>query len=91
MAELLPLTVNRDALPPEVLELREQVDLLPWSLRSKLMPLCERACQFVLLQSRLIRIAQEALDQLHLDVRYLMFDVEATRRERDALREELEN
>ena len=91
MAELLPRTVNRDELPPEVLELREQVDLLPWSLRSKLMPLCERVCLFVLLQSRLIRIAQEALDQLHLDVRYLMFDVEATRRERDALREELEN
>jgi hypothetical protein len=27
------------------------------------------------------------VDQLQLDVKYLQFDVEATRRERDALRE----
>jgi hypothetical protein len=30
---------------------------------------------------------QEALSQLRLDMKYLVFDLEATRRERDALRQ----
>jgi hypothetical protein len=32
---------------------------------------------------RILSLVQEALDQLRLDVKYLMFDLEATRRERD--------
>jgi hypothetical protein len=31
---------------------------------------------------------QEALSQLRLDMKYLVFDLEATRRERDALRQD---
>ena len=42
------------------------------------------------LQGRLVKVAQDAVDQLQLDVKYLLFDVEATRRERDELRELLE-
>ena len=38
---------------------------------------------------RLLRIAQEAVDQLQLDVKYLQFDLEATRRERDELMREM--
>jgi hypothetical protein len=91
MAEPLRPSINRDELPSELLELRSQADLLPLALRTKLLPLCERVCQFVRLQGRLIRIAQETVDQLNLDMKYLLFDLEATRRERDALREELEN
>ena len=91
MAQPLPPSCKKEELPPELLQLRNQMDQLPALVRQKLMPLCDRACQFVGLQARLIRIAQDAIDQLHLDVKYLLFDVEATRRERDALREELEN
>jgi hypothetical protein len=82
---------KKDDLPPELVELRDQVDLLPRPAREKLAPLCDRVAYFVQLQGRLIRIAQDAIDQLHLDNRYLLFDVEATRRERDALQAELEN
>jgi hypothetical protein len=82
---------KKDELPPELVELRDQVDLLPRPAREKLAPLCDRVAYFVQLQGQLIRIAQDAIDQLHLDNRYLLFDVEATRRERDALQAELEN
>ncbi len=81
----------KDELPQDVLDLRSRVDRLPRGPRDELLPLCERVCHFVRLQGRLIRIAQEAVDQLHLDVKYLLFDLEATQREREALREELED
>jgi hypothetical protein len=91
MAEPMRQSVNRDDAPTELLELRALLDTLPYAQRAIMMPLCERVSQFLRLQSRLIRIAQETVDQLNLDVKYLLFDLEATRRERDALREELEN
>jgi len=36
-----------------------------------------------------LQLIQEALNQLRLDVSYLTFDLEATRRERDALKAKL--
>lgn len=39
-------------------------------------------------RTRILNLCQEALSQLRLDMKYLIFDLEATRRERDALREE---
>jgi hypothetical protein len=91
MAKSARPSEKKDETPPEVLELCKQVELLPHASRDKLAPLCDRIAYFVQLQGRLIRIAQDAIDQLHLDNRYLLFDVEATRRERDALKQELEN
>lgn len=38
-------------------------------------------------RTNILRLVQEALGQLRLDMKYLMFDLEATRRERDSLRE----
>jgi hypothetical protein len=90
MAESVRTTTTKDQLPRELLELRTHLDLLPGYLRDKLVPLCERLSHFVRLQGRLVRIAQEAVDQLQLDVKYLTFDLEATRRERNAYRAELE-
>lgn len=37
-------------------------------------------------RTRVIALVQEALSQLRLDMKYLVFDLEATRRERDALK-----
>jgi hypothetical protein len=91
MAKSVRPNDKKDDLPPEIAELRAQVELLPRASRDRLVPLCDRLAHFVHLQARLIRIAQDAIDQLHLDNRYLNFDVEATRRERDALQQELEN
>ena len=36
---------------------------------------------------RILNLVQEALSQLRLDMKYLVFDLEATRRERDTLRQ----
>ena len=35
---------------------------------------------------RILRLIQDALNQLRVDMKYLTFDVEATRRERDQMR-----
>ena len=40
---------------------------------------------------RILNLVQEALSQLRLDMKYLMFDLEATRRERDELRDGIED
>jgi hypothetical protein len=37
-------------------------------------------------KTKVLKLVQEALDQLRVDVKYLAFDLEATRRERDELR-----
>jgi hypothetical protein len=91
MAPPLPPSTRRDPLPKEMLELCNEVGLLPLSQRKKLGPFCERVGHLLQLQGRLLRVAQDTVDQLQLDVKYLLFDLEITRRERDSLQQELEN
>ena len=49
-----------------------------------------RVVDMVMRRRRILSLVQEALSQLRLDVKYLMFDLEATRRERDELKSRLE-
>jgi len=90
MAAPLSVDWKKEQLPQELVELSSRLELLPRTLRESLAPLCDRVCHFTRLQSRLVRIAQDAVDQLQLDIKYLLFDLEVTRREREALRQELE-
>ncbi len=90
MAESLQTEWKKEHLPQELTDLRSHLDWLPLHLRAKMVPLCDRLCHFTRLQSRLVQIAQDTVDQLHLDVKYLLFDLDVTRRECDALRQELE-
>jgi hypothetical protein len=80
---------RKDQIPSELFELKKHIDDLPLHLRQKLLPLCERLHHYNRLHSRLLKIAQEAVDQMQLDAKYLQFDLEATRRERDDLLREL--
>lgn len=80
---------RKDQIPSELIELKKHVDELPLHLRQKLLPLCERLHHYNRLHSRLLQIAQEAVDQLQLDAKYMQFDLEATRRERDELLREI--
>lgn len=90
MAKPLPLEWRKDQqLPRDLVELRNHLDQLPLTMRDPLIPLCDRVGHFARLQNRLVRIAQDAVDQLQLEVKYLLFDLEATRRERDELREQM--
>ena len=90
MADPVKIEWRKDQVPQELIDLRTHLEQLPFYLREKLMPLCERVGHFARLQGRLVRIAQDAVDQLQLDIKYLMFDLEATRRERDDYRKQLE-
>lgn len=74
-----------ELLPQELVNLRKEMTQLPTATRDRLLPLCERLAQYTTLQNRLVRIAQDAVDQLQLDVKYLQFDLEVTQRERDTL------
>ena len=49
----------------------------------ELIPALERVVESTKRRRRILNLVQDALSQLRLDMKYLMFDVEATRRERD--------
>jgi hypothetical protein len=90
MSDAVRTPLNQEELPQELLELRIRVEMLPELMRHKLLPLCDKLTQVSRLQSRMVRIAQDAVDQLQFDIKYLVFDLEATRRERDAYRKRVE-
>jgi hypothetical protein len=91
MAKPLPLKVKDEYLPPELANLRKEIEALPRQIRDRMLPLCDRICHFLHLQGRLFEMAQEAADRLQLEVKYLVFDLDCTRHERDEAVEELEN
>ena len=74
---------------PELEALQAYLRQLPLPWREKTVPLCDRVAQYITLQHKLLRMAQETIDQMHLDAKYQTFDLEATRRERDLLMREL--
>ena len=77
---------NANDLPFELTELAGLIGELPAAQRSLLSPTLERVIENTRRRRRILCLVQEALSQLRLDMKYLMFDLEATRRERDALR-----
>jgi hypothetical protein len=50
----------------------------------------ERVVESTKRRRRILTLVQDALSQLRLDMKYLMFDLEATRRERDDYQAKLE-
>ena len=50
-------------------------------------PIYNQVIDSVRRRRRILALVQDALSQLRLDIKYLMFDLEVTRRERDALRD----
>jgi hypothetical protein len=75
-------------LPLELVELSDLIASLPQTHRDHLEPALFRVIDSTRRRRRILTLVQEALSQLRLDMKYLMFDLEATRRERDALRSE---
>ena len=53
-------------------------------------PLLSRVIDSNRRRRRILSLVQDALSQLRLDMKYLAFDLEATRRERDEFRRKLE-
>ena len=77
------------SMSPELEELCQLVKSSRSTRRRRLETLCDKVADMWERQKRLVQAAQEAWDQLHLDFKYLQFDLEVTRRERDALRAQL--
>ncbi|MFH1920569.1 MAG: transcriptional regulator [Planctomycetota bacterium] len=77
-------------LPKEIVELAEAISELPAEFRTRIDPLLGRVVDSTKRRRRILSLVQDALSQLRLDMKYLMFDVEATRRERDDYRRQIE-
>ena len=76
---------------PDLDEMRYQLETLSEVKREPLLVLWDRVSHYVNLQNRLVRVAQETVDQLQLEIKYLQFDLEVTQRERDILRQDLDS
>ena len=81
---------NSDELPKEILELVDAIEALPDDHRGRVEPILDRVVESTKRRRRILHLVQEALGQLRLDMKYLMFDLEATRRENNYLRKILE-
>lgn len=82
---------KKDELPKDVLDLVNQIQSLPADQQIALKPFMDRVAENTKRRRRILSLVQEALSQLRLDMKYLVFDLEATRRERDAYKDNLEN
>ncbi len=80
---------NED-LPIELVELGELLQDMDSDNQQDLVSSYNRVAESVLRRRRILGLVQEALSQLRLDVKYLMFDLEMTRRERDELQARIE-
>ncbi len=78
-----------DDIPSDLLELTQAIDQLPLEQRIRLLPALRRVTESSVRRRRVLTLVQEALGQLRLDMKYLVFDLEATRRERDEFLEKL--
>jgi hypothetical protein len=77
-------------LPADIVELSAALAQLPEPQRRQIEPLFARVLESTKRRRRILGLVQDALSQLRLDMKYLMFDLEATRRERDEYRRKSE-
>ena len=76
--------------PPICLGWQPRFTPCPINLLASLVPALERVVESTKRRRRILNMVQDALSQLRLDMKYLMFDVEATRRERDEYQNRLQ-
>ena len=84
------VSTQTDQLPLDLNDLISQIDQLPDEHREQLQPALTRVVEYTRRRRRILNLIQEALSQLRLDMKYLMFDLDATRGERDAYKRSLE-
>jgi len=79
-----------EELPADLMDLMKAVGELPAEFRNRVEPLLGRVAESTKRRRRIMNLVQDALSQLRLDMKYLLFDLEATRRERDDYKAQLE-
>lgn len=77
-------------IPAEIAELLTALAELPGEWRNRLEPVLGKVVESTKRRRRILTLVQDALGQLRVDMKYLVFDLEATRRERDEYRRKLE-
>jgi len=82
---------DEDEIPRELAELGQRIEALSEPARAELVLAHQRVVDSVRRRRRILSLVQEALSQLRLDIKYLMFDLEVTRQERDELKQQLED
>jgi hypothetical protein len=87
--EQLPAAA-RPELPREVIDLGKAIAALPPDVARNVEAAYVQVVDCVHRRRRLLALVQEALAELRLDIKYLMFDLDATRKERDELRAQLD-
>ncbi len=76
---------STDDLPADVVELAWAIGQLPHAAQDYLHPFLQQVLDSSQRRRRILHLIQESLDQLRLEMKYLVFDLEATRRERDEI------
>jgi hypothetical protein len=77
---------SSESLPVELLELRERLLAQPAAVRAELEPLLDDVLEHARFRGRILSVARDALERLRLDLEMALFDLDATRRERETLR-----
>jgi len=81
---------HTEEIPSELTDLAGAIAQLPPEYVRTVAPALQRVVDATKRRRRLLSLVQDALSQLRLDMKYLVFDLEATRRERDEFRRQLE-
>jgi hypothetical protein len=76
-------------IPIELVELQKVLEALPTEQRLLIQPAFQRVVDSTNRRRKILQLVQESIGQLRLDMKYLVFDLEATRRERDRYQEQL--
>ena len=82
---------DEEEVPRELAELGKHIVESSDLNRAELELAYHRVVDSVRRRRRILSLVQEALSQLRLDIKYLMFDLEVTRQERDELKQQLED
>lgn len=76
-------------IPMELIELQKVIDALPTEQKLAIQPAFHRVVESTNRRRKILQLVQESIGQLRLDMKYLVFDLEATRRERDRFQDQL--
>jgi hypothetical protein len=87
---LTSAAATSEELPLEIEQLGLILAALPEELRRQTDPLFAQVVESTRRRRHILNLVQDALSQLRLDMKYLLFDLEATRRERDDYRRQIE-
>jgi hypothetical protein len=90
MSQVAANQKNSDQLPADLVSLIQVIDRLPTEYREQVAAPLQKVVEYTKRRRKILDLIQEALSQLRLDLKYLMFDLEATRRERDLYKSNLE-